>query len=382
MSNGLIRATLFAALAVVTMPIQCGEIHHCQATIHRLFVARPMPQKILNRFFIFQLVIQVNPLKNAVKSINIRPMKPNRRFNLTLTAMMALGLVVSGCNKNSAPRAEKTPTAQTVPAAQKSASASRNLDWAGATLDKIEKDLDEIAQDNKIADTTALTSAFKSAHAKLAALRTAVAANEPDAGDLTRAVDFTKSIAGMHQTLLDRIDDLNGKQEAYYNLTNDKPLLGDTDIGKRLGEAVQTLAGNLLNLMAGQLEQKEIEAGDAEGAWNLQSLRCDQIMDEGRDEAAYLATKEDLKKNMREAGKTISLTPLDLAREQVRAARHQQQDAAMTKQKLANQSNQLNVQSQLLDEKSGELDDAVDKANGALDQAQQKIQQAIDQQGR
>jgi hypothetical protein len=186
----------------------------------------------------------------------------------------------------------------------------------------------------------------------------------------------------MHQTLLDRIDDLNGKQEAFYNLINDNPSLGDTDIGKRLGEAVQTLARNLLNLMAGQLEQKEIEAGDAEGAWNLQSLRCDQIMDEGKDEAAYLATKEDLKKNMREAGKTISLTPLDLAREQVRAARRQQQDAAMTKQKLANQSNQLNVQSQLLDEKSGELDDAVDKANGALDQAQQKIQQAIDQQGR
>jgi len=101
-------------------------------------------------------------------------------------------------------------------AAQKSASASRNLDWAGATLDKIEKDLDEIAQDNKIADTTTLTSAFKSARAKLAALRTAVTATEPDAGDLTRAVDFTKSIAGMHQTLLDRIDDLNGKQEAFY----------------------------------------------------------------------------------------------------------------------------------------------------------------------
>jgi hypothetical protein len=89
MSNGLIRATLFAALAVVTMPIQCGEIHHCQATIHGLFAARPMLQKILNRLFIFQLVIQANPLKNAGESINIRLMKANRSFNFTLAAMMA-----------------------------------------------------------------------------------------------------------------------------------------------------------------------------------------------------------------------------------------------------------------------------------------------------
>jgi len=63
MSNGIIRATIFTALAVVTAPMQSGEIHHCQATIHGLFAARPMLQKILNRFFVFQLVIQANSLK-------------------------------------------------------------------------------------------------------------------------------------------------------------------------------------------------------------------------------------------------------------------------------------------------------------------------------
>jgi len=311
-------------------------------------------------------------------------MKTNRCCIRTFAAMMALGLAVGGCNKHSAPRSEKIPpaSAPVAPTAQKTDSVIRDLDWAEATLDKIGKDLDEIARDNKISDTTPLTSALQSARAKSDAFRKAAAADVPDAGDLAGAVDFTKNVASVPGSLLDRIDDLDGKKEAYQNLTNDNPSLGDTDIGKRFDGAFQSLAGDLLRLTACQIAQKESDAGEAEGEWNLQSLRCDQILDEGKDEAAYLATKEDLKKSMREAGKTISLTPLDTAREQVRAAKRQQQEAALTKQKLANQSNQLNLQSQLMDEKSGELDAAADRAGDAFDQARQKIQQAIDQEGR
>jgi hypothetical protein len=159
----------------------------------------------------------------------------------------------------------------------------------------------------------------------------------------------------------------------------DNPSLTNTDIGKRFDAALDLLAGNLARLTACQLEEKRVEAGEAEGEWNLQALRCDQMIEEGRDEAAFLARKEELTKNMREAGKTVSLSPLEAARQQARAARRQQQEAALAKQKLANQVSQLNLQAQLLDENTGKLDEAADQAGAACDQAQEKIQKAIDE---
>jgi hypothetical protein len=159
----------------------------------------------------------------------------------------------------------------------------------------------------------------------------------------------------------------------------DNASLKNTDIPKRFDAALQSLAGNLAQLTACQVEEKRNEAAAAEGEWNLQSLRCDQILDEARDEAAYLDKKEDLKKSMSEAGRLINLTPLDSARDKVRAAKRRQQEAALEKLKLAGQVSQLNLQSELLDDNAGKLDEAVSQANDASDRAVDRIQEAIDQ---
>jgi len=308
-------------------------------------------------------------------------MRTNHGRNRTLAAILALGLAAAGCGNHEAPKAENTApvSAPSARLSQLSAGAARNLEWAGATLDNIEKDLAGVVEKYKAADTSSLAAAFQSARAKLDNLKKSAKASPPDAGDLGAAIDFTKNAASLPEPLLDRIGDLDGKQEAYHDLMSDNPSLTNTDIGKRFEEALQLLAGDLAHLTACQLEQKRNEAGAAEGEWNLQELRCDQIIEEGRDEAAYLARREDLNKNMREAGKTISLRPLESAREQVRAAKRRQQEAALAKQKLANQISLLNLQSQLLDENAGKLGEAVDQASTACDQAQEKIQQAIDQ---
>jgi hypothetical protein len=297
--------------------------------------------------------------------------------------MITLGLGVAGCGKHAAPDSENSPNpgAPAAHGVRPSASVARNLEWAGATLDNIETNIAQVIQENKLAATNSPASAFESARAKLATLRKAALSTETDSDTLAKALDFTKNVAGIPQPLLDRIGDLNGKRDTYRELMNDSPSLTNTDVGKRFGEAVQSLAATLVRLTACQVEQKQIEAGDAEGGWNLQSLRCDQIIDEGRDEASYLATKEDLTKSIREAGKTVSLAPLDAAREQVRAAKRRQQEAALAKQKLANQISQLNLQNQMLDDHAGDLDQARDQAGDAFDQARQKIQQAIDDDG-
>ena len=248
----------------------------------------------------------------------------------------------------------------------------------GVTLDNIEKDLAEVAKEHKLADTDALASAFQSARTRLAALKRPSAATPAEAGDPAAALQFARNVASLTEPLMDRMGDLDGKREAFHDLMADNPSLTNTDIGKRFDAALDLLAGNLARLTARQLEEKQIEAAEAEGEWNLQALRCDQVIEEGRDEAAFLARKEELTKNMREAGKTVSLRPLDAARQRARAARRQQQEAALAKQKLANQISQLNLQTAMLDENSGKLDEAWDQAGAACDQAQEKIQQAID----
>jgi hypothetical protein len=307
-------------------------------------------------------------------------MKTNRGRIFTFAAMMTLGLATGGCGNHGAPQSEHSGGASAPSArlAQQAAGAARNLEWAGATLDNIEKDMAGVVEKYKPSDTGSLTSAFQTARAKLVNLQMAAKASQPDAGDLDAAIDFTKNVASLPQPLLDRIGDLDGKQETYHDLMADNPSLTNTDIGKRFDGALVLLAGDLARLTACQLEEKRNEACEAEGEWNLQGMRCDQIIDEGRDEAGYLARKEELNKNMREAGKTVSLRPLESARQQARAAKRGQQEAALAKQKLANQISALNLQNQILDENAGKLQEAVDQASTACDQAQERIQQAID----
>jgi hypothetical protein len=313
-----------------------------------------------------------------------RHLKTNFGGRGAWAAILALALVATGCGVHDAATSENSPAPGPPQdrAARQSPGAARNLDWAGATLDLIQSNLAEVVQDYKLTDTSSLNAAFQSARAKIVPLKNAVLSTEPGSENLDKAVEFTKSVAGIPQPLLDRIGDLNGKRDTYHDLTNDNPSLAGTDIGKRFDEAIQSLAAALARLTACQVDQKEVEAGEAEGAWNLQALRCDQIIEEGRDEASYLATKEDLTKSIREAGKKISLAPLDSARQQVRAAKRRQQEAALDKLKLANQINLLNLQTQLMDQNSGQLDQAGDQASASFDQAQQKIQQAIDQEGK
>jgi len=92
-----------------------------------------------------------------------------------------------------------------------------------------------------------------------------------------------------------------------------------------------------------------------------------------------MALKEELGNSIRESGKTISLQPLEEARETVRARKRPQQELAIAKQKRANQISHLNLQTQLLDQQAGKLGEAADQARQVFDQAQQKIQQAIDE---
>ena len=153
-----------------------------------------------------------------------------------------------------------------------------------------------IVQDNKVADTTSLASGFQNARAKLATLEKAATAAEPDSADLSKAVEFAKNVASVPQPLLDRIGDLDDKRDTFHNLMTNNPSLATADIAKRFDEALQSLAAALVRLTACQVEQKELDAGEAEGGWNLQALRCDQIIEDGRDEASYLATKEDPRK--------------------------------------------------------------------------------------
>ena len=265
-----------------------------------------------------------------------------------------------------------------VQAAQKSATAERNLVWAGVTLAKVEKDLAEVIRDNKLTDTNALTAAFQSTRSKLASLKKVATGAAHDAENLAKVMDSTRNISGLALSVLDLISDLEGKRETFDKLADEYPALAKTDLGKRFDAEFQLLAGSLLRRVALQLEEKRIEAGEAEGQWSLRAMRCDQLIEEGSDEATYLAQKEDLGDAIRESGKTISLAPLAAAREIIRASQRQQQELTIEKQKQANQISQANLLTQLLDEKAGKLNEATDQAREAYDQAQERIQQTID----
>jgi hypothetical protein len=264
-----------------------------------------------------------------------------------------------------------------VPAAEKNSGAVRNLAWAALTLEKIEKDLGELAREPKGPEALALAAAFAGAHARLAALQQAAAA--ADAESLGKATDFAKNLANLAEWTLDRASDLTGKKTALRKLWEEHPVLATTDFGRQLDEVLLKLAGSVLDQAAGQLAGKQAAAGEAEGVWNTQALRFDQLMDEADNEAGWLGRKEELQNAIRESGKQLKLTALEAAREQVRAARHAQQELALEKQKYVNQVAQLNQLIQSLDEKAGALNEAADKAREAFDEAQGKLQEAIDE---
>jgi methyl-accepting chemotaxis protein len=161
-------------------------------------------------------------------------------------------------------------------------------------------------------------------------------------------------------------------------LLEDQPALAKTDFGKRLDEVLQALAGSLLRQAAEQLAEKPLAAGEIDGEWYLQSLRFDQLVDEGTDEAAYLAHKEEMLNKIRESGKAVSLAALETARAKVRSVRHAQQELALEKQTHANQVTQQNLVIQSLDDKAPQLNEAADQARESYDQTQDKIQQVID----
>jgi hypothetical protein len=265
------------------------------------------------------------------------------------------------------------------PAAEKNSGAVRNLAWAALTLDKIEKDLGELAREPKGPEALALAAAFAGAHARLAALQQVVAAADAEPESLGKATDFAKNIANLAEWTLDRAGDLTGKKTALRKLGEEHPALATTDFGKQLDEVLLKLAGSVLNQAAGQLAGKQAAAGEAEGVWNMQALRFDQLMDEADNEAGWLGRKEELQNAIRDSGKQLKLTVLEAAREKVRAARHAQQELALEKQKYVNQVAQLNQLIQSLDEKAGALNEAADKAREAFDEAQGKLQEAIDE---
>lgn len=262
-------------------------------------------------------------------------------------------------------------------AAEQPNGVARNLAWAALTLEKVTKDLGEIACEPKGPDAVALASAEAAAHARLAALQQVTATADAESERASKAADFTKNLAGLAQWTIDRAGDLAGKQLARRNLFTEHAALAKTDYGKQLDEVLVALASCALRQAAAQLAEQQVLAGEAEGAWNNQALRFDQLMDEADDEAGWLDHKAELQDAIRESGKQIKLTDVEAARAKMRAARHAQQQVAQDKQNLANQTARLNLQIQMLDEKGGQLKDAADKAHEAFDAAQGKIQEAL-----
>ena len=262
------------------------------------------------------------------------------------------------------------------PAAQKSASAARNLEWAGVTLDKIERDLASVIRDHHLQDTTALDAAFKSARDRLTNLKKAAAA--PDAEALVKAMELTRSVGGLVQSVLERINDLDEKRELLEKLNDDNPSLAKTDLDKRFNAGLRLMAEGLLRQVACELGQQRLDAAKAEGDANLAALRCDQLLEEGNDEGAYLRRRGELEEEIRSAGKTIGLRPLDTARDAVRASKRQQQASAVEKLNHTNHISRLNLHVQLLDEQASGLNEATARAQEAYDQAQEAVQQALD----
>ena len=262
-------------------------------------------------------------------------------------------------------------------AAEQPNGAARNLAWAALTLEKVEKDLGEVACDPKGPDAVALTAAVAAAHARLTVLQRVAATADAETERIGKAADFTKNLAGLAQWTIDRAGDLAGKRLARRNLFTEHAVLAKTDYGKQLDDVLLALVGCTLRQAAAQIAEKQVLAGEAEGAWNSQALRFDQLMDEADDEAGWLDHRAELQEAIRESGKQIKLTDMEAARAKMSAARHAQQQAALDKQNLVNQTARLNLQIQLLDEKGGQLKEAADKAHEAFDAAQGKIQEAL-----
>jgi len=256
---------------------------------------------------------------------------------------------------------------------------ARNLVWASLTLEKVTKDLGEVACDPKGPDAVALAAAVAAARARLAALTPVAATADAETERAGKTADFTKNLAGLAQWTIDRTGDLAGKRIARRKMFEERAVLGKTGYGKQLDELLLALAGCTLRQAAAQLAEKQVAAAEAEGAWNTQALRFDQLMDEADDEAGWLDRKEELQNAIRESGKQIKLTDVEAARAMQRTVRQAQQEAALEKQNLVNQTARLNLQAQLLDDKGGHLKEDADRAHEAFDAAHGKLQEALEE---
>ena len=264
-------------------------------------------------------------------------------------------------------------------AVERTALAARNLEWCGLTVDKIEKDLGEFCSDRKLTDTNAITEVFQRLHSKITSLKKSLDTATAKTEDIDSALNLAKTVSGGAQLLLDRMGDLEGKQKAYQDLISNNQSLTKTDLGTRHDHAMQLLAESVVHQVGFQLEEKTVEASEAEGEWNLQGLQCDQQVEFGYDEAAYLNRKEELQNAIRDTGKNISMQDFEAAREHLRNSKREQQELAVEKQKLSNQVSTLQAQVQLIDVNAAKLSEATDHAREAYDQAQEAVQHAIDE---
>ncbi len=264
-------------------------------------------------------------------------------------------------------------------AAEDNASALRNLAWAAATLEKIERDVGEIISDPKGPDAVALATAVADTHARLAALKQVVAMADAESESIGKAADAAKNLSGLAHWTIDRASDLAGKQTTRRKMFEERAVLAKTDFGRQLDELLLVLGKCSIRQAAAQLADKQAAVTEAEAVWNLQTQRFDQLLDEADNEAGWLEQREELQNAIRDAGKQLKLDELEAARAKVRVARHAQQKLALDKQQLANQIAKLNLQSQLLDEKGGQLNEAADRAREAFEAARGKVQEALDE---
>lgn len=255
----------------------------------------------------------------------------------------------------------------------------RNLTWAAASLEKIEKDLGEIVTDPKGPAATALAAATADVRARLAALKQIVPTADAESESLGKAADLAKNISDVARWTIDRATDLAGRQTNRRKLFEERGVLAKTTLGKQLDLVLLALADCSVRQAAAQLAEKQAAVVEAEAVWNLQALRFDQLMEEADTEAGWLERRDELLGAIRDAGKQIKLDDLEAARQQQREARQAQQKLALEKQELINRTALLNQQVQTLDERNGKLQEEADRAREAFDAAQGKVQEALEE---
>ncbi len=263
-------------------------------------------------------------------------------------------------------------------AADEPALASRNLEWAGVVISKIEKDLGDLSQKAGMTGSDFASDAVKHLRTKSGELKSALKFPGGDDDPSGAALDFSKMVNGLEQSLMDHMSDIDGRERDFTSFAADHSDIAVGVFAMKFRAEQASAASNLICMVAYEIGEKETERIKAEGAYRMDMLATGQLFDTMNDEADFVSNKSEMVDRNKERTKPVDLSRLDEARKRVRDAIKARQDVELEDAELEITASLVQQQRDRLNDKRGELDGQVSEARDSFNEVHDELNDAID----